>query len=100
MNKRIEVTLDAQETILIDVALRKYWGIVKRNLDDSGVGHETLRAVNKLRQKLETIEGCYKENTSYRVNSNKPTDQDLLDLKNTFNKPNDSHTSYFTGFSS
>ena len=54
MNKAI--ILNSEEATLLDFALRKYWGQVKRELGGSGAGHPTLRVVETLLNKARNPE--------------------------------------------
>jgi len=54
MNKAI--ILNSEEATLLDFAMRKYWGQVKRELGGSGAGHPTLRAVETVLNKVRNPE--------------------------------------------
>ena len=50
------IILNSEEATLLDFALRKYWGQVKRELGGSGAGHPTLRVVETLINKARNPE--------------------------------------------
>ena len=50
------IILNSEEATLLDFALRKYWGQVKRELGGSGAGHPTLRDVETLLNKARNPE--------------------------------------------